>query len=136
MLTTIAEIQNSAFKEQDIRANEKVTSTDSMVRFLSNIFKDMTNKEFYSYWKNNQLVGYAFFENSLLEYFAINPKYQNQGYGTMLLKDAIFRYSNKNNFSRINLYTYLINLKAQRLYEKCGFIKCADLATNIYTKID
>jgi len=134
MLTAIAEVQNAAFKEQDIRAGEKEGTIESMIKFLSGLFNDMTNKEFYSYWKNDDLVGYAFYDNSLLEYFVISPKYQNQGYGTMLLKDSLFKYFNKTTFTRINLNTYLINLKAQRLYEKCGFIKCADWAMNIYKK--
>lgn len=134
MLNAIAEVQNSAFKEQGLRAMEKETPIDSMIKFLSGLFNDMTNKEFYSYWKNDELVGYAFYENSLLEYFVISPKYQNQGYGTMLLKDSLFKFFNKTSFIRVNLYTYLINLKAQRLYEKNGFIKCADWAMNIYKK--
>lgn len=77
--------------------------------------------------EDNQFQGYAYYEidkehsEASLEYIAVSPSYQNQGLGTLLLKeiiDEIFTYPNIND---IKLCVNNTNDSANHIYLKAGF---------------
>lgn len=73
-------------------------------------------------------IGYGYFEvapafgEASLEYVAIDPHYQNQGYGTALLTailEQLFKYDGIND---LTLCVSNTNDQANRVYEKVGFL--------------
>ena len=80
------------------------------------------DKEYYyefCYYVNNVLVGKCsvFLEDYCLCDVEIEESYQNQGYGTAMIK-AVIKYMNN---KPLWLFVYEFNLRAIRVYEKCGF---------------
>lgn len=74
-----------------------------------------------------KLIGYAYVEVSLqygeasLEYFAVAPDYQNKGYGTAILKDALSFMFSFEEICDVTLCVEQQNDSANRVYEKSGF---------------
>jgi len=75
----------------------------------------------------NNLQGYAYFEidnemaEASLEYIAISPKAQNQGLGTMLLKEILTEMFSYSQIKEIKLCVDNTNSKANHVYMKAGF---------------
>lgn len=74
----------------------------------------------------NRVIGYIVFhtisEETHITNFAIQPEYQNKGYGKFLFKFAIDNIRNSKSKS-IYLEVRASNLRAQHIYEKFGFKK-------------
>jgi len=64
--------------------------------------------------------------------FLINPKFQNRGYGTLLLKKAIEYLKKLNEITKIILNVQASNNIAIKLYEKFKFKKDPNLLENYY----
>ncbi len=79
----------------------------------------------YDIFLNETWIGYALLipkqETAYLEVFAIDPRYQNQGYGTqslfLLMQEAFI----KLNAHHVFLIVDVVNKKALNLYTKLGF---------------
>lgn len=122
-------VHNHAFAEQDIRADEPASERAEAYRWFKNFFLS-EEVDIYGYWIGEEIVGYALFEDDLLEYFVINPAYQHKGYGKRILRDSLRRRFLKTDIDSIHLYTYLINLNAQALYESVGFKVVGEFTMN------
>ncbi|ATP40539.1 hypothetical protein CSE16_11030 [Solibacillus sp. R5-41] len=81
--------------------------------------------------KNEQqeLQGYAYFEvkpvfgDASLDYIAVSPKHQNQGLGTLMLKEVLQEIFKYDNIIKINLCVSNDNDQANHVYMKAGFKK-------------
>jgi len=123
------EVHNNAFEEQDIRADEPGSPRAEAYRWFTECF--LSEKvDFYGYWIGEEIVGYALFDRDLLEYLVINPAFQNKGYGKRILRDSLRRRFSETDRNSIHLYTYLINLHAQALYESVGFRVVGEFTIN------
>ncbi|MGE7021759.1 GNAT family N-acetyltransferase [Solibacillus cecembensis] len=80
-------------------------------------------------FKNEQqaLQGYAYFEvatvfgEASLEYIAVSPKHQNQGLGTLLLKEVLQEIFKHDTIAEIRLCVENDNDRANHVYMKAGF---------------
>ena len=70
-----------------------------------------------------QVKNIDYFNRSVELGFHIAPEYQNNGYGTALIKGLVEFASGTLNMHRIYLEAFAKNKKAVRLYEKCGFVE-------------
>jgi len=123
------EVHNNAFEEQDIRADEPGSpSAEAYQWFTGRFLSEET--DFYGYWIGEEIVGYTLFDGNLLEYLVINPAFQNKGYGKRILRDSLRRRFSGTDMDSIHLYTYLINLNAQALYESVGFRVVGEFTMN------
>jgi [ribosomal protein S18]-alanine N-acetyltransferase len=88
--------------------------------------------------EQNQLIGYigfrAFDENSEMMNFAIDPKYQHQGYGSKLLSFGL-EHLKSLDVKTLVLEVRKSNKNAQKLYEKFGFTQ-SHIRKNYYEKED
>lgn len=64
--------------------------------------------------------------------FLINPKFQNRGYGTLLLQKAIEYLKKLNEITKIVLNVQASNNNAIKLYEKFNFKKDPNVLENYY----
>ena len=75
----------------------------------------------------NDVVGYAYYEidseigEASLEYLAISPKAQNQGLGTLLLKEVLTEMFSHSHITEIRLSVNNQNNRANHVYFKAGF---------------
>ncbi|PYF08284.1 GNAT family N-acetyltransferase [Ureibacillus chungkukjangi] len=76
-----------------------------------------------------EMLGYAYYEVDLdmneadLHYFAIAPAAQNQGYGTLLLKEVVTEIFNFSEINEMKLCVEAKNDKANHVYFKAGFVE-------------
>ena len=95
------------------------------IKNLSIILSLPTNEIIYIQAKN-KVIAYlilSFIKDSNLTYInklVVHPDYQNQGYGSLLLKNCLNMFNNK---FKLNVESN--NYKAIHLYHKFGFIKCS-----------
>jgi len=123
------EVHNNAFEEQDIRADDPIFQRDKAYQWFTERFLS-EEVDFYGYWIGEEIVGYTLFDGDLLEYLVINPAFQNKGYGKRIMRDSLRRRFSKTDMDSIHLYTYLINLNAQALYESIGFRVVGEFTMN------
>lgn len=75
----------------------------------------------------NEVVGYAYYEidseigEASLEYLSISPKAQNQGLGTLLLKEVLTEMFSHLKITEIRLSVNNQNSQANHVYFKVGF---------------
>ncbi|WP_203248762.1 GNAT family N-acetyltransferase [Sporosarcina beigongshangi] len=90
--------------------------------------------------ESNELQGYAYFEvdtemaEASLEYIGISKKAQNQGLGTMLLKDVLTEMFSYPQISEIKLCVDNTNSRANHVYIKAGF-KPRDILVSYVLKV-
>ena len=61
-----------------------------------------------------------------------NREYWNKGYGTETVTTLLSHIFNKTDFKRVYLKTLLMNIRAQRCFQKCGFAFYRHLNHNEY----
>jgi len=81
---------------------------------------------------NGQIVGGVFIdgkdalgEGARLRWFIIDPRYQGQGIGNLLM-NAAMAFCKQKQFPRVYLTTFAGLVTARHLYEKHGFVQCAE----------
>ena len=62
-----------------------------------------------------------------------NRDYWNNGYGTDAVNTLVNHIFHQTNIKRVYLKTLKSNSRAQRCFQKCGFIQCGDLDRNGYS---
>jgi ribosomal protein S18 acetylase RimI-like enzyme len=88
-------------------------------------------------WDNGQLVGLVsgYFNKDdertgFISNVSILPEYHGRGIAYRLVMDAI-DYGKRKEYSRIDLEVSALNIPAQKLYRKCGFIASAEVEQKI-----
>lgn len=115
---------NSAYDEDTVRmwreSKEKAIGQGEMhsfedhVFFLNNILSK--DNEIYIAIDNNKVVGMIAFNEHEINQLYIHTEYQGRELGKRLLDMAKI-----NSNGRLTLYTFEVNHKAQRFYERNGF---------------
>lgn len=100
-------------KEQALGQKE-VHSFDNHVYFLNHILPEKYQIEIVLH--GGQVVGIIAFNKNEISQLYVHIGYQRKGIGHILLDRA-----KKQSSGRLTLYTFEINRKAQRFYEKHGF---------------
>lgn len=102
-----------ASKEQAIGQNE-IHSFESKIDFLNNILPKEFDIDLAIIDK--KVVGMIAYNESEVSQLYIHIEYQRMGIGKILLEKA-----KEQSRGRLTLYTFEVNEKAQRFYEKHGF---------------
>ncbi|WML33539.1 GNAT family N-acetyltransferase [Clostridium sp. OS1-26] len=115
---------NSAYAEDTVRmwreskeraiSQKEIHSFEDHVFFLNNILN--RDNEIYIATDNNKVVGIIAFNGNEINQLYIHNDYQGKGLGKKLLDMAKI-----NSKGRLTLYTFEVNHKAQRFYERNGF---------------
>ncbi|MBP1989602.1 GNAT family N-acetyltransferase [Paenibacillus eucommiae] len=88
-------------------------------------------KQVQSFWLSDQLVGAYVTKGAYIRDFVIDPKYQNLGYGSIILKSCISR-MRLHGMENIYLRVAKTNIEAKRFYEKNSFIEISCFAEHTY----
>lgn len=88
-------------------------------------------KQVQSFWLNDQLIGAYVTKGEYIRDFVIDPKFQNHGYGSIILKSCINRMSLRG-MKNIYLRVAKSNVGAKRFYEKNSFIEISCFAEHTY----
>ncbi len=115
---------NSAYAEDAVRmwreskeraiSQKEIHSFEDHVFFLNNILN--RGNEIYIATDNNKVIGIIAFNGNEINQLYIHNDYQGKGLGKKLLDMAKI-----NSKGRLTLYTFEVNHKAQRFYERNGF---------------
>jgi ribosomal protein S18 acetylase RimI-like enzyme len=100
-------------KERALGQND-IHSFEDHLFFLNNILK--RDNEIYIAIIDNKVVGIIAFNESEINQLYIHKDYQGMGIGKRLLDIA-----KANSTGRLTLYTFEVNHRAQRFYERNGF---------------
>jgi ribosomal protein S18 acetylase RimI-like enzyme len=115
-LKEIMKLEQSIF-DKDAFSEELIRKLIKNNLFFSKLEKNGIKKE---------LIGFVIVINDRKDHvniinFIINPKYQNQGYGSYLLAKTILKIKKIDNIKKIVLNVKVNNPSAIKLYEKFGF---------------
>jgi ribosomal-protein-alanine N-acetyltransferase len=85
----------------------------------------------------NDLIGFIIVIRDRLDRvniinFLINPRFQNRGYGALLLKNTLQRITQFEDIKKVVLNVQVSNTPAIKLYEKFHFKKAPDKIVNYY----
>lgn len=100
-------------KERAI-GQEEIHSFEDHIFFLNNILN--RDNQIYIATDNNKVAGMIAFNENEINQLYIHNDYQGKGLGKKLLDMAKI-----NSGGRLTLYTFEVNYKAQRFYERNGF---------------
>jgi len=130
-LNRVSEIKNTPFTQSDFQAFEKLHNEifPSTYYDAKTITERLSDKNMLKVLKteSNELQGYAYFEVDIemaeasLEYIGISKKAQNQGLGTMLLKEVLTEMFSYPQINEIKLCVDNTNSQANHVYVKAGF---------------
>lgn len=124
-------IKSNLMKIVVLKEQEKFLSTKDRIEEAINL----DNVIAFDIFDDNILIGFALlkeFDNGcfFLWDFAIDYKYQNKGYGIIVLKELIMFM--KNNYKMHTITTTYVygNDKIKHIYEKIGFVETSVLCEN------
>jgi len=92
---------DEAFMYQDIKSNDE-SNYEKTKKYWENEIFDNKEYKFYSFFLDDELVGFVVFNNHLLDYLVVNPKYQNKGYGKYILTKSLLEYTKEKKYKWIN----------------------------------
>ena len=143
-LNRVSEIKSTTFIQSDFQAFEKLHNEifPSTYYDAKTITERLSDENMLKVLKgqSNELQGYAYFEvdtemaEASLEYIAISKKAQNQGFGTMLLKEVLTEMFSYPQISEITLCVDNTNSPANHVYIKAGF-KPKDILVSYVLKV-
>ncbi len=126
-----SEMKSRFFTQSDFKAFEKLHNETfpSTYYDAKTITKRLSDENMLKVLKtkSNELQGYAYFEvdtemaEASLEYIGINKMAQNQGLGTMLLKEVLTEIFSYSQINEIKLCVENTNSAANHVYTKAGF---------------
>lgn len=124
----LAKIGCEAYKGTvDLSFQADKISPEAYLEYLTSEFKEYANFNcsLKLLSENSEFIGFILVENDydnevLIQEIAINPQYQNQGYGGILMQEAIAKVA-KEKKKRIVLTVTNKSVKAKHLYQSLGF---------------
>ncbi|QDQ02830.1 GNAT family N-acetyltransferase [Lysinibacillus fusiformis] len=127
----VRKIKSTSFIQHDFQAFEKLHNIVFPHTYYDakTITERLSNECILKVLKTeaNELQGYAYFEidtemaEASLEFIAISPNAQNQGLGTMLLKEVLTEMFSDSQIKEIKLCVDNSNSQANHVYMKAGF---------------
>lgn len=97
------------------------------------------NNQLWLLLEQQTLIGYSYFEvvpafeDASLHYIAIDPRYHKQGYGTKLLTETLSHMFAFPEIDHLTLSVSSNNDRANRVYEKVGFVTESELVSYTFT---
>jgi ribosomal protein S18 acetylase RimI-like enzyme len=79
------------------------------------------NGDFLSFWLEEILVGVMYFMEDVIEVLAVDPRYQGQGFGALMLSHAVHRLIHECGYPAAYLFVVAENPQAKRFYHRHGF---------------
>lgn len=130
-LNRVSELRSTTFIQSDFQAFEKLHNETfpSTYYDAKTIAERLSNENILRVLKteSNELQGYAYFEvdtemaEATLEYIGISKEAQNQGLGTMLLREVLTEMFSYPQINEIVLSVNNTNNQANHVYIKAGF---------------
>ena len=97
---------------------------DETIKYFEHLLtKEYFIDSFTSFWKKNQLIGFYWINENLLDKLVIAPQYQRCGYGTFLLTHALQSVFSNGDYEYAHLDCMLQNERGLRFYNKYGLCK-------------
>ncbi len=90
------------------------------------------NRAIQSFWHRGTLVGSYIVSGNYITDRVVHPRFQNKGYGTLMLKHCILFLRNQKGISDIHLRVAESNTEAKRLYERNGFLVISHFAEHTF----
>ena len=95
--------------------------SESVEQFCHRLEKLNENRKIKSFWYPGALVGSYIVSGDYITDLVVHPRFQNKGYGTLMLKHCILFLRNEIAKTDIYLRVAESNTGAKRLYERNGF---------------
>lgn len=86
-----------------------------------------------SFWLDDELIGAYIIDDNYITDLVVNPKFQNRGYGTIILKNCLKKMFEKQ-LINIRLRVAKTNVGAKKLYERNKFVEISYFSENNYEK--
>ncbi|GIN73794.1 hypothetical protein J14TS2_42690 [Bacillus sp. J14TS2] len=87
-----------------------------------------------SFWLDEDLIGAYIISGEYIRDFVVDPDFQNQGCGTIILEQCIERLRAMKGIENILLRVAKSNTGAKRFYEKNNFIEIANFSEHTYAQ--
>lgn len=116
------ELFKSAYARLNIEnAQDLKGDSESAKQFCHRLQELNENREIKSFWHRGTLVGSYIVSGDYITDLVVHPRFQNKGYGTLMLKHCILFLRNEKAKTDIYLRVAESNTGAKRLYERNGF---------------
>lgn len=102
--------------------------------FLSTLQNYEVDERVRSFWIDDKLVGAYIIDGQYIRDFVIHPEFQNQGYGSLILKNCVNRMSNILGITNILLRVAQSNSGAKRFYERHHFVEQSYFAEHTWNR--
>lgn len=100
--------------------------------FLQRMKQLEKEQSFKSFWKDGALIGCYIVDGCYITDIVVHPRFQNQGYGSLILRHCIRLMREDKGISEICLRVTKSNTGAKRLYERNGFTTISYFAEHVY----
>lgn len=107
---------SAQYREQSIRDLKRMDQEDN----------------FRAFWRNRELIGLYLLTDDWIHTVAVHPRYQNQGFGSIILHHAIQRLVHEKNHPAICLNCMETNEKGLYYYRKNGFTTVGFVSEHTY----
>jgi ribosomal protein S18 acetylase RimI-like enzyme len=104
-------------------------AAEPFVRWIRDLHEKGVMK---SFWMEDTLIGCYIVEDNYIRDIVVHPRYQNKGYGSIMLKHCIHFMRHEQGTSQIHLRVTKSNSGAKRLYERHGFDVVSFFAEHSY----
>ncbi len=97
---------------------------DDAIKYMSDLStKDYFKNSFKSFWKENELIGFYWLNDNVVDKLVVKPSCQRLGYGTYLLTHAFENIFSNNDYEYALLDCLLQNKNGLAFYKKYGLIE-------------
>lgn len=100
--------------------------------FLQGIKELQKRDRLKSFWKDGVLIGCYIVDGPYITDLVVHPRFQNKGYGSLMLQHCIHFMCEKKGIGDIHLRVTKSNSGAKRLYERNGFTTISHFAEHAY----
>lgn len=116
------ELFNSAYARLNSENDQDSKGDSESAEQFCHRFEELNeHRELKSFWHRGTLVGSYIVSGDYITDLVVHPRFQNKGYGTLMLKHCIPFLRNEKSITDIYLRVAESNTGAKRLYERNGF---------------
>ena len=116
--------------------NDNVYNFTEKKDFFSRIYEKVAELEgFASFWYKGEIVGLYTVNHygvNMVTFIGVHPDYRGYGFGSYMISYCINETMERVGGDKLYLYTFENNTRAQRFYERNGFVKTAHYYEGIY----
>ncbi len=127
----LIDIHTRAFNEQNTRAGHPEGYDEERLSYLKKQFSEPDDERTITvFYSDGELIGYTLFVGGYCDLIALDPNHQGSGFGKAMLEYSVQKAFGDEKIKHVRLHTFLINVKAQRLYESVGFKRVGAFCVN------